>query len=102
MKESYLEGEILGILLHRRVTPSATNQSLCIKDCVLGVRGQLVLGSITNQTLPFSGKGHIGWGDAVSLVISDDLHTSIFEHSNTMTKKSIRKQDNKNKASIHW
>lgn len=69
------------------VNPSASNQSLCIKDSVLGVGGQLVLGSISNQTLALTGEGHVRWSDAVTLVIGDDLHTTIFEHSNTEEKK---------------
>lgn len=88
-QETCLEGQVLDILLHRRVTPCAPNQSLCIKDGVLRVRGQLVFGSITNQTLALAGEGHIRWGDAVTLVVSDDLHSAILEHSNT-TEKHFR------------
>lgn len=57
--ETYLEGQVLDVLLYRGVTPSAPNQSLGIKDGVLGVRGQLILGSITNQTLTLTGEGDI-------------------------------------------
>lgn len=81
--ETHLKGQVLDILLHRRVTPGASNQSLCIKDSVLRVGGQLVLGSITNQTLALTGEGNVRWSDAVTLVVGDDLHTAILEHSNT-------------------
>lgn len=57
--KTYFEGQVLDVLLHRGVTPSASNQSLRIKDSVLWVRGQLVLGSITNQTLALTGESHI-------------------------------------------
>lgn len=84
---THLKGKVFDVLLHRGVTPSASNQSLCIKDSVLGVGGQLVLGSISNQTLALTGEGHVRWSDAVTLVIGDDLHTTIFENSNTTEKK---------------
>lgn len=84
---TYLKGQVFDVLLDRGVTPGASNQSLCIKDCVLRVGGQLVLGSISNQTLSLTGEGHVRWSDAVALVIGDDLHTAIFEHSNTNERK---------------
>lgn len=99
--KSYREGKVFEVLLHWGVTPSATNQSLCIKDGVLRVGGQLVLGSITNQTLPFPGEGHIGWGDAVSLVIRDDLHTAIFEHPDTAKRgNNLEIVNNMNKCNV--
>ena len=44
-----LEGEVLDVGLYGLVGPVATNQSLGIEDGVLGVSGQLVLGSISNK-----------------------------------------------------
>lgn len=70
-------------MLDSCVSPVTTNQSLGVKDCVFRICGKLVLGSITNQTFIVSSKGHIGWGDAVTLVIGNDLNTSILENSNT-------------------
>ena len=43
------EGEVLDVGLYGLVGPVATNQSLGIEDGVLGVSGQLVLGSISNK-----------------------------------------------------
>lgn len=45
---AHLEGEVLDVMLHSRISPGAANQSLGIKNCVLRVGGELVLGSITN------------------------------------------------------
>lgn len=79
----YLKGKVFNILLHGRVAPSTADQTLGVEDSVLGVRGQLVLGSISNETLTFSGESHIGWSDAVSLVIGDDLNTAILKDPHT-------------------
>lgn len=57
--KTHLEGKVLQVLLHSGVSPSTPDQSLGIKDRVLGVRGQLVLCSIPNQTLALCGEGHI-------------------------------------------
>lgn len=77
-------------MLHSGIGPGAANQSLCVKDCVLWVGGELVLGCVTDQTLPLSGEGHIRWGDAVSLVVCNDLNTAILEHTNTKKGEAYR------------
>ena len=58
-KTTYFEWEVLDVLLDRRVTPGAADQSLGIKHSVLRVGGQLVLGSITDETLSLGSEGHI-------------------------------------------
>lgn len=84
----YLERIVLDITLYRWLLPITPNKPLHIKDGVLRVRGQLVLGSISNQTFTIRGEGHIGRGNTISLVIGDDIHTSILEHTNTIEREN--------------
>ena len=79
----YLERIKLDIILNRFIRPFSTNQPLGVKDSVLGIAGQLILGRISDQSLAFSGESHVAGGDTVALVISNDLNTSILENSNT-------------------
>ena len=58
-KTTYFEWEVLDVLLDRRVAPGAANQSLGIEHSVFRVGGQLVLGSITNETLSLGSESHI-------------------------------------------
>jgi len=46
----------------------------------------LILGSITNQTLVV-GERHIGWCCAVTLVVGDDLYTIVLPYSDTAEEK---------------
>mmetsp|Transcript_28898 Transcript_28898/g.63711 ORF Transcript_28898/g.63711 Transcript_28898/m.63711 type:complete len:138 (-) Transcript_28898:56-469(-) len=71
-----LERPQLDVTLDNGVLELATNQTLGIEHCVDGVHGNLVLSSITNQTLSLS-EGHVGRGGAVTLVICNDLNTVI-------------------------
>lgn len=89
-KQTYLEGQVLDVLLDRGVTPSTANQSLGVKNSVFWVRGQLVLRSITNQTLTLAGEGNVRWGDTVTLVVGNDLHTTVLEHSDTEKNKTFK------------
>lgn len=85
---THLEREIFDVLLHRGVTPCTTDQPLGIEDRVFGVGGELILGGVSNQTLSLAGEGHIGWSDAVTLVIGYDLNTTILEHADTEQKQT--------------
>jgi hypothetical protein len=51
------------------VCPVPSYKSLGIKDRVLWVGGQLVLGCVSNESLPFCCEGYVGGGDAVALVV---------------------------------
>ncbi len=55
----YLKGKVFNVLLHRRVAPCAADHPLGVKDGVLGVGGQLVLRSVSDETLTFGGEGHV-------------------------------------------
>lgn len=59
----------------------AADETLDIIDGTLRVGGGLVLGSITDEALCVRER-HVGWRDAVSLVVGDDLHASIFVDGN--------------------
>ena len=55
----------------------AADEALDVVDGAGGVDSGLVLGGVANQALVV-GEGHIGGGDAVALVIGDDLDLAIF------------------------
>ena len=52
------------------------------KDGVGGIHGDLILSSITNQTLRIS-ESDIRWRGSVTLIISNDLNTVVLPYSNT-------------------
>ena len=70
-------------MLDRCLRPLTTNQTFCIKNCVFRVSCELIFGSISNKTFSFSSESNIRGCDTVSLVIGNDLNTSIFEDSDT-------------------
>lgn len=75
------EGEVLGVVLHRRIVPAAANKTLDVEDGVLGVQRKLVLGGVTNQTLALIREGHVRGSDTVALVVGNDLDTAILVHT---------------------
>ena len=87
---TYLKGKVLEIMLYSFVVPCTANQSLGIKYGVLRITSQLVLGGITNETLPFSGKSHVLWCDTVTLVIGDNFHSAILEDTNTENTNQVQ------------
>ena len=54
----------------------------------MGVHCDLILDSITNQTL-IGGEGHIGWCCAVTLVVRNDLYTIILLYTDTAGEKRV-------------
>lgn len=78
-----LEWPQLDVPLHDGVTPLTANQPLGIEDGVLGVRSQLVLGRIADQSLAVFREGHVGRRDAVALVVGDDFHSAVLEDAHT-------------------
>ena len=85
----HLEREVLYILLHRLVRPPTTDHSLHVKDRVLWVGRQLVLGCVSDQTLSFARERDVGRRDTITLVVGNDLHTSVLEYSDTAMTRSI-------------
>lgn len=90
-KMFYFEWQVLEILLDRGVSPGAADQPLGIEHGVLGVRGQLVLGGVADETLSLAGEGHVGRRDAVSLVVGDDFHTAVLENADTKNKNKRKR-----------
>ena len=84
---SHSEWEILDIFLYSWIVPGSTNQTLGIEDGVLWVGGELVFGCISDQTLALGCERHVGGGDSITLVVSDDLNTSVLVHTNTGGRK---------------
>ena len=69
-----IEGPVLHIGLDRGVGELAADEALGVEHGVGGVHGNLVLGSVTDETLGLI-EGDVRRGGAVSLVIGDDLDT---------------------------
>lgn len=78
-----LEWEEFGIILDSGVGPFPSDQSLGIKDRVLGVGGQLIFGGVSNQSLSVLSERHVGRGDSVTLVIGNDFHASVLHDAHT-------------------
>ena len=82
-----LEGEELDVSLDGLVGELTSDETLGVEDGVLGVGGQLILGSVTNQTLAlFFRECDIRWRDSVTLVIGNDFNASVLENTNTEIK----------------
>lgn len=64
-----------------RINSLAADETLDVIDGTLGVGGGLVLSSITDETLCVRER-HVGWRDAVTLVVGDDLNASILVDGN--------------------
>ena len=82
-----LEGEELDVRLHSLIGELTADETLGVKDCVLRVGGQLVLGGVTHQPLTIGSEGDIAGSDTVALVVGNDLNTSVLENSNTETNR---------------
>jgi hypothetical protein len=74
------------IVLHVRVGPFTANQSLSVKDGVFGVRGELILCRVTNQTFSLGREGHVGGRDSISLIVGDNFHSTILKHTHTRVR----------------
>ncbi|KAG5463564.1 MAG: NAD-specific glutamate dehydrogenase-domain-containing protein [Olpidium bornovanus] len=80
-----LEWEVLDVLLNFLVREFTPDKSLCVEDGVGGVLRALKSRKIrkAEELLPFVvSKCYIGRGDAVSLVVGNDLHAAVFENGN--------------------
>ena len=82
-----LEGEELDVRLHSLIGELTADETLGVKDCVLRVGGQLVLGGVTHQPLTIGSEGDIAGSDTVALVVGNDFNTSVLENSNTETNR---------------
>eukprot|EP00126_Sphaerothecum_destruens_P015374 Sdes_comp9353_c0_seq1m827 len=77
-----LEGKEFHIFLYSIVIEATSNQSLDIENSLSGIGSQLILGSISNQTLVI-GKGNIGGSNTVSLVVGNNFNSSVFIDTHT-------------------
>lgn len=82
------EGEVLYVVLHRRVVPRSADKSLRVENGVLGIGGQLVFGGISNEPLAFGGEGNIRWGDTVTLIVGNYFHSAVLVYSDAKIRKT--------------
>jgi hypothetical protein len=77
-----LEWPVYHILLDHWISEFSSDESLGIKDRIMGVFGNLILGSISNESFSL-GKGNIRGSRSVSLIIGYNLNSIILPNSNT-------------------
>ena len=75
--------------LDSRVGPLATDHALRVEYGVGWVGGELVLGSVTDQTLSVLSEGHVRGSDSVALVVGNDFYTAVLEHTHTEKIESL-------------
>ena len=76
------EGEVPIISINLSIAELATDETLSVEDGVVGVHGDLVLGSVTNQSLTLA-EGDIGGGGTVTLVVGNDFDSVVLPDTNT-------------------
>mmetsp|Transcript_9027 Transcript_9027/g.22262 ORF Transcript_9027/g.22262 Transcript_9027/m.22262 type:complete len:741 (-) Transcript_9027:31-2253(-) len=71
-----VETQQLLVLLHRLVAELPADEALHVINGAVRVGGRLVLGGVANEALVVR-EGHVRGGDAVTLLVRDDLHAPV-------------------------
>ena len=79
---------MLNIGLDLSIAELATDETLSVEDGVVGVHGDLVLGSVTNQSLTLA-EGDIGGGGTVTLVVGNNFNTVILPDTDTTVEEKM-------------
>ena len=82
------EGEELLVRLHGLLVELAADQTLHIKDRVLGVDGGLVLRRVADQALAGVVPRDVRGRDAVALVVRDDLDAAVLEDADARVRRA--------------
>jgi len=93
------EREVLDVLEDTRVGVTLTDDTLDLEDGVGRVAGSLVLGGVTDETLS-GGEGDGGWGDAVTMLVGNDLSAAVLPDTDTGVGGS--KIDTDNWGGVLW
>jgi hypothetical protein len=72
----------LHVRLDFGVIELSTYQTFGVKDGVVRVHGDLVLGGITDETLRVV-EGHVGGSGSVSLVVRNDFYSVVLPYTHT-------------------
>ena len=83
-----LEREVLHVRLNLCIIELAPDEPLGVEDGVVGVHGDLVLGSVTNQSLTLA-EGDIGGGGTVTLVVGNNFNTVILPDTDTTVEEKM-------------
>jgi hypothetical protein len=76
------------VLLDSIVLELTPNQTLDVKGCVGWVDRGLILSCLTNLPLSVIRKAYIAWRNAVTLLIRDDLYSTVLENTYTRVGRS--------------
>mmetsp|Transcript_53982 Transcript_53982/g.135682 ORF Transcript_53982/g.135682 Transcript_53982/m.135682 type:complete len:117 (+) Transcript_53982:1720-2070(+) len=83
------EGQQLHVGFDRIVLEPTPNQALHIKYSLRGSHRSLVLCRLANISLSAVGcKCHVGWHDAIALVVGNDLDAAILVYPNTRVSRA--------------
>ena len=85
---------MLDIGLNLSIAELATDETLSVEDGVVGVHGDLVLGSVTNQSLTLA-EGDIGGGGTVTLVVGNNFNTVILPDTDTTVENVSKERSNR-------
>ena len=66
----------------------ATNQTLDVKDGVVGVDGGLILGGIADETVAILHEGNVRGSDAVTLIVGNDFDAAILEDTDARVRRA--------------
>jgi hypothetical protein len=69
--------------LDRLIRVLSTDEAFSIEDCIFGIDGGLIFGSITDEAFSDFCEGNVGGSDTVALVVAYDLDFTIFEDADT-------------------
>ena len=82
------EGEVPIISINLSIAELATDETLSVEDGIARVHGDLVLGSISNQSLTLT-ESDIRKGGTVTLVVGNNLNTVILPDTDTTAERKM-------------
>ena len=82
------EGEVPIISINLSIAELATDETLSVEDGIARVHGDLVLGSISNQSLTLT-ESDIRKGGTVTLVVGNNLNTVILPDTDTTVEEKM-------------
>ena len=73
----------LNVTLNAGVVPRSPDEPFHVEHCVFGIRCELVLRRVADETFALRSEGHVRGCNAVALIVRDYLHAAAAIYSNT-------------------